>query len=284
MKNSWVDKEEYPFDNKYISLEKGNMHYIDEGQGDIILFIHGTPTWSFLYRNYIKEFSKTHRCIAIDHLGFGLSDKPEEFGGTPELHSNNLIEFISKMNLENINIVVHDFGGPIGLSAAINEHKRINKIVMFNTWFWETKSNKDVLKIDKIVNGFLGKLLYLNFNFSPKVLLKKGFHDSNKLSKKLHEQYIKPFPTKESRLSLLNIAKALLGSSDWYEQQWSKLSKIENKDWLIIWGTKDSFLSNNFKEKWFNRLPNSKQVELNCGHFVQEENPEETIEAIKNFL
>lgn len=282
--HSWLDQAEFPFKNNYIELSNGKMHYIDEGEGDILLFVHGTPTWSFLYRDFIKEFSSTHRCIAIDHIGFGLSDKPSDFEGTPESHSNNLIEFVTKLNLKNINIIVHDFGGPIGLSAAIAENQRINKIVMFNTWLWETKSNKDVQKIDKIVNGFLGKLMYLNFNFSPKVLLKKGFHDSSKLSKKLHEQYIEPFPTKQSRLALLNIAKSLLGSSDWYQNQWDKLNKIDNKEWLIIWGTKDSFLSNNYKEKWYGRLPNAKRVELDCGHFIQEEKTKEAIEAIRNFL
>jgi len=282
--NNWVDKSEYPFDNKYIKLDIGDMHYVDEGEGEVILFIHGTPTWSFLYRDFIKELSKTNRCIAIDHIGFGLSDKPVGFSGTPENHSKNLIEFIKKMNLDNINLVVHDFGGPIGLSAAIKENERINKIVMFNTWLWETKSNKDVQKIDKIVNGFLGKLMYLNFNFSPKVLLKKGFYNSDNLTKSKHEHYIKPFPTKESRLSLLNIAKSLLGSSDWYNNQWDKLNKIDNKEWLIIWGTKDSFLSNKYKEKWYDRLPKAKRVELDCGHFIQEEKTIEAIEEIKNFL
>ena len=97
----WLDSTLYPFENKYIQLESGKMHYVDEGEGELILFVHGTPTWSLLYRDYIRELSKNHRCIAMDHIGFGLSDKPSEFEGSPQAHSKNLKEFIEKLVLNN---------------------------------------------------------------------------------------------------------------------------------------------------------------------------------------
>lgn len=284
MNLEWIDKNEYPFENKYIKLENGDMHYIDEGEGDIILFVHGTPTWSFLYRNFIKFFSKSYRCIAIDNIGFGLSEKPINFDGKPESHSKNLMEFITKLDLKKISLVVHDFGGSIGLSCAIQDESRFSKIIMFNTWLWETESNKDVKKIDKLINSPIGKFLYLYLNISPKVLLKKGFSDSNKLSKKIQSHYIAPFPNKNSRFSLLNIAKSLLGSSSWYQLQWDNLNKISEKKWLIVWGVKDSFLSTKYLDKWKNRLPNAKVVELECGHFVQEESDKQAIRGLNEFL
>ena len=167
------------------------MHYVDEGKGDVILFIHGTPTWSFLYREYVAELSKRHRCIAIDHIGFGLSEKPENFDGKPQSHSKNITEFIEKLKLKNITIVVHDFGGPIGLSSAIQNHDNIKQVVMFNTWLWETKSNPTAQKVDKIINSRIGEFLYLRMNFSPKFLLKKGIYDKKQLSKKNHKHTIK---------------------------------------------------------------------------------------------
>ena len=84
----WLDTALYPFENRFISLGAGQMHYVDEGEGDIILFVHGTPAWSFLYREHIAELSKNYRCIAIDHIGFGLSEKPEAFDEKPESHSD----------------------------------------------------------------------------------------------------------------------------------------------------------------------------------------------------
>ncbi|MEZ4805473.1 MAG: alpha/beta fold hydrolase [Bacteroidia bacterium] len=281
---TWLDTTLYPFENKYLRLEAGNMHYVDEGKGETILFVHGTPTWSFLYRDFIKELSKENRCIAIDHLGFGLSDKPDSVTGTPEWHAHNLSEFISKLDLDSITLVVHDFGGPIGLAAGIENNERIKKIVLFNSWLWATEQNKDAQKIDKIINSRLGKFMYLNMNFSPKVLLKKGFANKKNLSKEVHQQYIKPFPDKYSRISLLNIAKALVGSSDWYQQQWEKLDLLGNKEWLILWGTKDAFITMEYLKKWQEKLPNAKVMGMETGHFVQEEAKKESIQAIRAFI
>ena len=280
----WLDTDQYPFKNKYIQLNAGKMHYVDEGKGDVILFIHGTPTWSFLYREYVAKLSKRHRCIAIDHIGFGLSDKPENFDGKPQSHSKNITEFIEKCKLENITIVVHDFGGPIGLSSAIQNHDKIKQVVMFNTWLWETKSNPTAQKVDKIINSRIGEFLYLRMNFSPKFLLKKGIYDKKQLSKKNHKQYIYPFPSKSSRFALLNIGKSLVGSSDWYQEQWEDLDKLTQKPWLILWGTKDEFITTEYLKKWKERLPNAEVKEFDCGHFIQEEKTKETIKEIENFM
>ncbi|RED45274.1 haloalkane dehalogenase [Winogradskyella eximia] len=280
----WLDTTLYPFENKYIQLDAGKMHYVDEGKGDVILFIHGTPAWSFLYRDYVSSLSEQYRCIAIDHIGFGLSEKPNNFDGRPESHSNNLNSFIEKLNLTAITLVVHDFGGPIGLGTAIQNNNKIKKIILFNSWLWETKNNLNAQKIDKIVNSKIGSFLYLTMNFSPKFLLKKGIYDKGKLSKKVHKQYIYPFPNKASRQSLLNIGKSLVGSSNWYQLQWNLLDKLESKPWLILWGTKDEFITTEYLQKWKDRLPNAVVKEFNCGHFLQEEKAKETITEIKEFM
>ena len=288
MKNThaqeWLDQNEYPFENRYIDLKQGKMHYIDEGSGDVILFIHGTPTWSFLYRNYIKSLSQTYRCIAIDHLGFGLSDKPLDFNGTPEEHSRNLTEFVDKLNLNNITLVVHDFGGPIGLGFANENPSKIKRVAMFNTWLWATKSDPEAQKIDRIINSGIGRFLYLNLNFSPRFLLKTAFHNKKRLTKSIHRQYIKPYPNKDSRWGLYKIGQSLVGSSDWYEQQWEKLNNLKSKPWLIIWGTKDEFIKPEYLELWEERLPDAEINKIECGHFVQEEAFDQSIEMIKTFF
>ena len=278
------DADMYPFKSKYIELSAGKMHYIDEGKGDVILFVHGTPTWSFLYRKQIQELRKTNRCIAIDHLGFGLSEKPLEFDGKPESHAKNLVEFIEKLDLQEVNLVVHDFGGPIGLGAAITAPSRINRIALFNTWLWETKNEKEAQKIDRILNGWMGRFMYLRMNFSPKVLLKKGFADKKKLTKKAHRHYKDVFPNKDSRYGMLRIGQALVGSSDWYQAQWEKLEVLEKKPWMIMWGMQDEFIRPEYLERWKKRLPNAQVKELDCGHFVQEEAADEVSTALQNFF
>ena len=280
----WIDTNLYPFNHHFLELSNGNMHYIDEGNGEVILFVHGTPTWSFLYRDFVQQLSSSHRCIAIDHLGFGLSQKKSDQTATPQFHYENLNEFIQKLDLNNITLVVHDFGGPIGLSAGIQNHIKIKNIVLFNTWLWETKSNKEAQKINNIVNSWMGKFMYLTMNFSPKVLVKKAFYDKNNLSKNVHKHYIYPFPTKASRVPLLDLGKSLVGASDWYQQQWEQLSVLEHKNWLILWGTKDPYISKDYLNKWKSKIANAKIYELESGHFVQEEATQKAIQLMQDFL
>lgn len=248
------------------------LHYVDEGSGDPILFVHGTPTWSFLWRDLIKEYSNDHRCIAVDHLGFGLSEKPDAFEGTPEAHSQNLLALIEELDLRNVTLVVHDFGGPIGLGAANQIPDRISRIVLFNTWLWETESSESVKKVDKILNSWLGKFMYLRMNFSPKVLLKKSFHNKSKLSKQVHRHYVKVFPDSSSRQGLLKIGMALRGSSDWYAEQGrlfeERLSDIPTQ---VYWGMRDPFISPEFLQRWKGILKNAEYTELETGHFVMAE-------------
>src|SRR6266542_1158670 len=99
MKNEsrWLDKNEYPFQSNFIEIDGHQIHYVDEGKGETILFVHGTPVWSFLYRHMIKDLSNKFRCVAIDHLGFGLSDKPKNADFTPLAHARRLENFIGKL-------------------------------------------------------------------------------------------------------------------------------------------------------------------------------------------
>lgn len=281
---TWLNTDLYPFSHQFLPVEGGNMHYVEAGQGPILLFVHGTPTWSFLYRDFIKELSSDYRCIAIDHLGFGLSEKWDDSPGTPEWHANNLSIFIKELDLQDITLVVHDFGGPIGLGSGIENSERIAGVVLFNSWLWETASDKSAQRIDRLVNSWLGSLLYLRLNFSPRVLLKQGFADKNNLTKAKRRHYRKPFPDKPSRVPLLDLAKALLGSSDWYQQQWEALHRLSGKEWLILWGTEDKFLTSDQLLKWRSRLPEATVREWSCGHFVQEEETELAISAIRTFM
>ncbi|MEM9329573.1 MAG: alpha/beta hydrolase, partial [Bacteroidota bacterium] len=135
-----------------------------------------------------------------------------------------------------------------------------------------------------MLNSALGRFLYLNMNFSPKVLLKKGFSDKKNLSKEVHKHYLQPFSSKASRLPLLDLGKALVGSSDWYQLQWEQLDALSKKDWLILWGTRDAFITTDYLDKWIARLPHAEIKKFTSGHFVQEEKTSEAVAAIKDFM
>ncbi len=111
-----LESLDYPFHARSFLTSHGNIHYIDEGRGDPIVFVHENPTWSFEFRLLVKEFSATHRCIAVDHLGFGLSDKPGNFDYLPGSHAKNLEALLLGLDLKNITFMFGDWGGPITLS------------------------------------------------------------------------------------------------------------------------------------------------------------------------
>ena len=280
----WLDPNEYPFEHRYFNSPHGKMHYIDEGEGEPIVFVHGTPTWSFLYRNYIKFLSTKYRCLAIDHLGFGLSDKPKDFIGNSEAHSKNFSRWIDTLKLKRFTLVVHDFGGPIALPYAISNPEKVSNIVLFNTWLWGTKSNKDAVKIDNILHSAIGNFLYLNTNFSPRYLFKKAFFNQRKLTSHIHQHYKNPYKSRHDRYGLLKLGMSLIGSSDWYEEQWEHISNIKNIPFLILWGTQDQFIKKGELIKWKSVLTNVKINEFNCGHFVQEEAFEDSVELLSEFL
>ncbi len=281
---NWLDTALFPFDSHYLETGNGKLHYVDQGNGDPILFVHGTPSWSFLYRELIQSLSSGYRCIAPDHLGFGLSDKPDTFSGTPEAHCENLILLIDSLQLENITLVVHDFGGPIGLGAAIQRPDKIKNIVVFNTWLWETKDDPAVKKIDRMLHSGFGKFLYLRMNFSPKYLLKQGFHNKKALTKRIHRQYLGPFPDRSSRLGPWKIGLGLSGSSSWYKTQWEALDTLSSKNWMIIWGIQDAFLDATYADRWRKRLPQASFHSIQAGHFLQEEKPDSCIQHLRTFL
>lgn len=126
---------DFPFEPHYLDIEGVRVHYIDEGDGEIILCLHGEPTWSFLYRKMIPILSRKHRVVAMDFIGFGRSDKYEEKQAYSfKMHKDTLESFIKLLDLNGINLVVQDWGGLIGLTVVAEMQDRIARLIIMNTF------------------------------------------------------------------------------------------------------------------------------------------------------
>lgn len=281
---AWLDRILYPFLHYTFRLENGQMHYVDEGQGEPVVFVHGTPTWSFVWRQQIKSLSRTHRCIAPDHLGFGLSDKPADFAYTPEAHARNLEQLIGHLQLKDITLVVHDFGGPIGLNYALRHPENVKRIVLLNTWMWSLEEERQIMKISSFMSGSVGRFLYLNLGFSPRMLLPKGYHERRHLSKDVLRHYLKPLNNARNRLGTWYFAAALKASASWFDQLWQQREKLRGIPMLILWGEKDALLPLSLLEKWQKTYPEATVRRYKAGHFVQEEKGGEIADALKEFM
>ncbi|MBR0571770.1 alpha/beta fold hydrolase [Microvirga sp. STS03] len=261
------------------------MHYIDEGEGPVIVMVHGTPAWSFIYRNLIKLLRPKYRCVAMDMIGFGLSDKPEDFSYKPRAHADNFARLMEHLQLKDITLVVHDFGAPVGLAYALNNPQNIRNIVMLNTWTWSLSKHNTFSKASKYLVGPLGKFLHSKLNLSTGALVNELFGDAQNLPKSIQEQYVNALGTPEQQVRSLACARELVGVSKWYEELWQKRKNIRDIPTLILWGERDKLVKIEALQKWKRFFHECYVIHFeDSGHFLQEENADELAGYVSNFI
>ena len=267
---AWLDRDEYPFRSRYLELPMGRMHYVDEGESDhAVVMVHGNPAWSFAWRKLIKCLSERYRCIAIDHIGFGLSDKPPDWDYLPESHAANLEVLIDHLGLRSVTFVVADWGGPIGLSCAIAHAQRVKSLVITNTWMWPVKGDLHYEGFSRFMGGRIGKVLILRYNFFVQVLMKRMFRAG--LDAATHRHYLEPLGRPEDRVGCWVFPKRILGSTPWLADLWARREAIADKPALILWGSKDIAFRHRELDRWRSLFADAQVHELEAGHFVAEE-------------
>ncbi len=282
--HDWVDRSEYPFESKWAELADGRIHYVDEGAGPPALFVHGTPTWSFEYRHVIRAAMGSNRCIAPDHLGFGLSERPQGASYSPEAHAARLREFVDAIGLDRFALVVHDYGGPIGLPLALDG--RVTRLVILNSWMWPFDDNKEMRSRARLVDGALGRWLYRNLNASLRMLMPSAYAVRSRLTKHIHKHYLDPFRNPGDRVLVLwPLAHALLGSTPFYRSLFAQVDKLRGIPTSIIWGLNDTAFRPHQLARWRHELPDARVLALDdAGHWPHEEAPSEVAATIAEFL
>ena len=282
---AWLDRAEYPFTSRYFQTPSGQMHYLDEGRGETLVFIHGNPSWSFEYRRVIAHFRKTHRCIALDHLGFGLSDKPYEESDLPQFHVENLALLLASLELNNVTLVMHDWGGPIGMAWALDHPELVSRLIVQNTWCWSVRDQKAIRTFSNLAGGPVGRFLCRYFNFFPRVLMPASFGDKANLSETARRHFVAPFPTPRSRKGTWVFPRAIIGESDWLDALWERREALSNLPLLLLWGMKDAGLSGDVLARWEGAFPRHKTERYaDVGHNVPEELGDRAILPIERFL
>ena len=269
-----------------MELSEGRMHYVDEGAGDAILFVHGTPTWSYEWRHVIGRLSGGYRCVAPDHLGFGLSERPRAFPYTPEAHAAVLASFVAKLGLRDYTLVVHDFGGPIGLPLALDARFGVKRLVVLNSWMWSFADDPRMQRGAAFIGSGVGRFLYGRGNASLRILLPGAYGDRRKLTSEIHRAYLDRFPDRWSRETVLwTLARSLLSSDAHYRSLWDRRAQLHPLPSLIVWGMKDTAFRPVQLARWREALPQAHVVELaEAGHWPQEEAPLALADALAAFM
>jgi haloalkane dehalogenase len=270
----------YPFDDKWFESSVGRMHYVDEGTGLSVLFLHGNPTWSFLYRRIIIELRERFRCVAVDHLGFGLSERPAGFGYTPAEHAQVLREFVDHLDLRDFVVMGQDWGGPIGTSVASSMPERVSGLILGNTWFWPI-DRLSTKVFSRVMSSSLMQRRITEKNYFVERLIPLA--TDRKLTPEEMEHYRGVQPTPEARVGVARFPRELLASHSWLaEVERSVRNHLASKPVLLVWGMRDvAFSPKTHLPRMRSTFPNAVLVELpRAKHFIQEDAPSEIARAI----
>ncbi|HEY7602064.1 MAG TPA: alpha/beta fold hydrolase [Methylomirabilota bacterium] len=284
---AWVDRVGYPFRSRLADLPTGRVHYVDEGTGEPVLFVHGTPTWSYEWRHLIRALAPRWRCVAPDLLGFGLSERPTAFAYTPEAHADVLAAFVERLGLERFTLVVHDYGGPIGLPLCLDRPERVRRLVLLNTWGWPLDDDPALRRAGRLAGSALGRFLYRRCNASLRLIMSRAYGDRRKLTPAIHRQYLAPFPGAAGRERVLwALARALLGSSAHYADLWRRRERLRGRPVLIVWGLADPAFPPRHLARWVELFgAEARVVRLpDAGHWPHEEAPDAVAQALVGFL
>ena len=278
----------YPFTSLYFDLNPYKLHYLDEGEGEVLLFLHGNPTWSFYYRSLIQNFQGRYRCVAPDHIGCGFSDKPQDYSYTLTTHIDNLEKLVGFLGLKNITLMVHDWGGAIGMGLAVRKPELIKRLVLFNT---ASFLSMDIpLRIGLCRIPLLGTILIRYLNLFVRGVLRFGLKRRKRLTQNVRAGYLAPYDTFENRIANLKFVQDIpmeqtVPSYSVMQYIESNLKQFDGYPILIIWGSEDFCFNVKFLNKWREIFPRAEVREVcNAGHLVVEDASDEIIPWIEGFL
>ncbi len=283
----------YPFQSRYKTIAGLRYHYVDEGTGEPILMVHGNPTWSFYFRNLIQGLSGDYRTIAPDHIGCGLSDKPdpETYAYTLGARIRDLESFVSGLGLDRkLNLILHDWGGAIGMGFATMHPELISRIVVMNTAAFFPPHQKGLPLRLAIIRHCpaLARFLILRLNLFARSALILGA--KKPLPQAAKTGLIAPYDSPANRIATLKFVQDIpLSISD---PSWEYIKRIETHlkylshiPMLILWGLGDAVFDVDYLLEWKRRFPRAEtHLFENAGHYLLEDEWDAVLSKIFNFL
>ena len=284
---SWVSDEMFPFESRIFRTPNSQqMHYIDEGSGETIVFLHGNPSWSFEFRHLIGSLRSEFRCIAPDHIGFGLSSRSVHMEDHhPEAHAQNLAALLETLDVRDATLFMNDWGGPIGLDYARRFPERIKRLVVANTWCWPVSRDFHFIQFSFMMRSWIGQMLVKRFNIFVKKVMPMAMGNKSAITADMMAHYRNAQPTPESRAACAALPGHIVGASNWLDSIWAERETFTAKPALVLWGMKDIAFRRKELERWESELKNFRSYEFDdCGHFLSEEAPERVLLLLREFM
>jgi haloalkane dehalogenase len=284
---SWPDPGTWGWAPRWVEVGGGRLHYVRAGTGPRVIFVHGTPTWSYEWRHALRSLEETHEVIAVDHLGFGRSDRPAEAEYTPEAHAARFRDAMSALVPAGpVSLVLHDFGGPIALDWVLDHAERLSHLIIVNSWMWPPQEDPTLRRAAKLAGSGVFRLLYRYANASLRLIMPSAYGDRSRLTPEIHRQYLAVFPDADGRERVLfALARSLVGSSHYYADLWARRHRLAGVPVTIVWGMKDSAFKPALLERWREGVPHAVVREIpDAGHWPHEESPDAFVAAVTDSL
>ena len=279
----------YPFVSRYLDLDGLRYHYLDEGQGEPIVMLHGNPTWSFYYRHLIAALRTRYRVIAPDHIGMGLSDKPQHYPYRLAQHIANFQRLMEHLELRRMTLMMHDWGGYIGMGYATTHPNHVSRFVVFNTGaFWLPDLLPFRLRICRI--PLLSEVLIRRFNLFVRIALRVAVAHPERVTPEVRAGYLAPYDSYAHRIATVRFVEDIPFSKR--HPTYSVMQSIERAlpqlarhPLLIVWGRRDPIFTARFLDAWKQHFPLAVVKEVDDGgHYVVEDAHERIIPWVTEFL
>jgi len=269
----WL-RAEYPFEPRRFETGAGAISYLDEGSGDeAVLMVHGNPTWSFFYRNVVGALRARVRCIAPDHLGCGLSDKPQDFAYTLPNRIAHLQALVARLKLKRVHLVVHDWGGPIGLGAMLPQPELLGRVVILNTAAFADTRIPTRIRLCRVPG--IGEVIVRGFNGFA------GPAASMAVTKPLPEAvrrgYLFPYDSWANRVAVHRFVRDIpVGGGTRSDAALAEIERLlpalEPRPVRILWGGRDFCFNRHYFDRWTGLLPGAKATYFaEAGHYLLED-------------
>jgi haloalkane dehalogenase len=280
--------DEYPFASQFLDLDGVRYHYLDEGAGPPLLMVHGNPTWSFAWRNLVKDLSRDYRVLAVDHVGCGLSDKPADYPYTLAQHIDNLCRFVEALDLSGLTLFAHDWGGAIGMGAAGRLPRRFSRFVLFNTAAFRSK--RIPWRIAVCRTPVLGALAVRGLNLFSRAALWMAVEKRERMTPAVKAGYLAPYDRWRNRIAVLRFVKDIPLSPAHPSYQTltaveEGLAQFRDRPMLFVWGERDWCFTVDFLREFERRFPQAETFLIpDAAHYVFEDAWERILPRVRTFL
>ncbi len=283
-------RQQYPFESRFLEIDGARMHYVDQGSpdSDVILMMHGNPTWSFYWRHLISGLSDQYRTIALDHIGCGLSDKPAGYDYCLQQHIDNACALIEALDLTNVTLMAHDWGGSIGMGTLLKLKERFSRIVLFNTAAFPPPYIPFRIRVCRW--PVVGKIALQGFNLFAKAAITMATEQKKGLDPVAIQGLLAPYDNWQNRIATYKFVKDIPLSPS--HRTWQVLENIEAglesvKDFPIqlIWGMQDWCFRPECLDRLHAHWPRADVTRFDDGgHYIVEDKIAQIIPTVRLFL